>query len=95
MTELYIRRLAVVMGMALLVGEVFRRWNTTSAWTFWMAHTFVAAPLLYGAWLQSRDRAKGLSVLAAAWGFSAGILTQALSLLVEASSWTGPRRRPA
>jgi hypothetical protein len=74
MNQLYLTRFAVVIGLALPLGEVVRRWGTTESWTFWIVHLAVGAPLLYGAWLHSRDRTKGLRVLAAAWGFSCGIL---------------------
>jgi len=74
MTELYIRRLAIVMGLALPLGEVVRRWGTTESFTFWITHLVVGVPLLYGAWSHARDRAKGLRCLAAAWAFSCGVL---------------------
>jgi hypothetical protein len=74
----FARRLALVAGAVLPVGEVARRWHQLGDARFffaWFDDILIGGFLLYGAWRAGRDAATGQASLAAAWGFTLAIAT--------------------
>ena len=70
------RRLAVLAGIVLPLGETARRWHELgdpAMWLVWLDDWAIAAFLLYGAWRTRRDVPPGRLILAAAWGFACGL----------------------
>jgi hypothetical protein len=72
----FARRLAVVAGVVLPIGETVRRWHQLGdprlLWA-WLDDWLIGAFLLYGAWRAGRDAVTGQASLAAAWGFTVAI----------------------
>jgi hypothetical protein len=72
----FARRLAVVAGVVLPIGETVRRWHQLGdprlLWA-WLDDWLIGAFLLYGAWRAGRDPVTGQASLAAAWGFTVAI----------------------
>jgi hypothetical protein len=66
--------LAIVLGVFVPIAETVRRWGT-----FWespltlIEDYILAALVLYGAWLATRDFRQGQCFLAAAWGVVCGV----------------------
>ena len=76
MTIQFGRRLAIVAGVVLPVGETARRWHELGdflMWLPWLDDWAIAGFLLWGAWRTRRDIAEGRHILAAAWGFACGL----------------------
>ena len=74
----FARRLALVAGVVLPVGETVRRWHQLGDLQMlfaWLDDWLIGAFLLYGAWRVGRDAATGQASLAAAWGFTLAIAT--------------------
>ncbi len=72
----FARRLAVLAGVVLPVGETVRRWHQLSDLRMlyaWLDDWLIGAFLLYGAWRVGRDATTGQASLAAAWGFTVAI----------------------
>jgi hypothetical protein len=75
-TLTFSRRLAVVAGVILPIGETARRWHQLGdprMWPAWFDDIIIAGFLLYGSWRATQDAERGRPVLAAAWGFALGI----------------------
>ena len=70
---LFSRRLAIVFGILLPLGETFRRWGTGGPLWLWLDDYCIGAFLLYGAWRSGRSVSDGQRFLAAAWAFACGI----------------------
>jgi hypothetical protein len=73
---LFARRLALVAGVVLPVGETVRRWHQLGDPQMlfaWLDDWLIGAFLLYGAWRVGRDAVTGQASLAAAWGFTLAI----------------------
>jgi hypothetical protein len=73
---LFARRLALVAGVVLPVGETVRRWHQLGDPRMlfaWLDDWLIGAFLLYGAWRVGRDAVTGQASLAAAWGFTLAI----------------------
>ena len=69
----FARRLAVVAGVVLPLGETARRWHQLAdprMFFAWFDDWAIGAFLLYGAWRVGRDPVSGQASLAAAWGFT-------------------------
>jgi hypothetical protein len=64
--------LAVTIGLLLALGEAVRSWGAGRHWASWLDDQILGAFLLYGAWHSATGR--GRLPLAAAWGFSCGLL---------------------
>ena len=72
MNPIFSRRLAIAIGIALLLGESLRLWGGgTIAWGF--DHYLMGALLLYGAWRSRRFDIPGSRYLVAAWAFTCGV----------------------
>ena len=72
----FARRLAILAGVVLPIGEIARRWNQLAdprLFFAWFDDILIGAFLLYGAWRAGRDAAAGQATLAAAWGFTLAI----------------------
>ncbi len=72
----YARRLAILAGIVLPLGETARRWHQMGDPQLlfaWLDDWLLGAFLLYGAWRAGRDPAAGQASLAAAWGFTLAI----------------------
>ena len=70
------RRLAIAAGVALPLVETLRRWDQLSelsVWPFWLDDFAIGGFMLYGAWRTRAADARGVSTLAAAWGFACGM----------------------
>jgi hypothetical protein len=70
---IFARRLAVLAGVVLPLGETVRRWHQLGDPQFlfaWLDDWLIGAFLLYGAWRAGRDATTGQASLAAAWGFT-------------------------
>ena len=50
MSFLASRRMAVVLGILIPLGETVRRWETGGPWWVWADAFLIGAFLLYGAW---------------------------------------------
>ena len=77
MTISFSRRLAIIFGILAPLAETVRRWHQLgqlSVWPFWLDDYFMGALLLYGAWRASKDIHSGRPFLAAAWGFTCGMV---------------------
>jgi hypothetical protein len=73
---IFARRLALLAGIVLPVGETVRRWHQLGDPRMlfaWLDDWLIGAFLLYGAWRVGRDAATGQASLAAAWGFTVAI----------------------
>jgi hypothetical protein len=64
--------LAVIIGVTLSLGEAVRSWGAGRPWSSWLDDQILGAFLLYGVWRSAKGR--GRMPLAAAWGFSCGLL---------------------
>jgi len=76
MTISFSRRLAIIFGLIVPLGETarrFRQLDQLSVWPFWLDDIFIGALLLYGAHRTGRDIRSGRRFLAAAWGFTCGM----------------------
>jgi hypothetical protein len=74
----FARRLALLAGVVLPLGETVRRWHQLGDPRLlfaWLDDWLIGAFLLYGAWRVGRDPATGQATLAAAWGFTLAIAT--------------------
>ena len=70
---IFARRLALLAGVVLPVGETVRRWHQIGDPRMlfaWLDDWLIGAFLLYGAWRAGRDATTGQASLAAAWGFA-------------------------
>jgi hypothetical protein len=70
---IFARRLAVLAGVVLPLGETVRRWHQLGDPRMlfaWLDDWLIGAFLLYGAWRVGRDAVTGQATLAAAWGFT-------------------------
>lgn len=70
---IFARRLALLAGIVLPVGEIARRWHQLGdprMFFAWFDDWALGAFLLYGAWRVARDPVTGQASLAAAWGFT-------------------------
>ena len=74
MTIQFSRRLAILGGLLVPLGETIRRWST---WRESPPNLFddylLGAFLLYAAWRTRRDVRGGQPALSAAWGFACGL----------------------
>ena len=69
----FARRLALLAGIVLPLGETARRWHQMGDPQMlfaWLDDWLIGAFLLYGAWRVGRDATAGQASLAAAWGFA-------------------------
>jgi hypothetical protein len=65
------RRLALVGGILVPLGETIRRWSTWREYPPTLFDDYIAgALLLYGAWRSTRDVREGQRFLVAAWAFA-------------------------
>jgi hypothetical protein len=72
----FARRLALLAGVVLPIGEIARRWHQLGdprLFFAWFDDVLIGAFLLYGAWRAGRDAVTGQASLAAAWGFTLAI----------------------
>ena len=72
----FARRLALLAGVVLPVGETVRRWHQLGDPRMlfaWLDDWLIGAFLLYGAWRVGQDTVTGQASLAAAWGFTLAI----------------------
>ena len=72
----FARRLALLAGVLLPIGEIARRWHQLGdprLFFAWFDDVLIGAFLLVGAWRVGRDAAAGQATLAAAWGFTLAI----------------------
>jgi len=69
-----LRALAVVLALALMVGELWRSWGAERPLMFVIDDQVIGALLLAGAWAMKRDTARRRALFASSWGFSAGML---------------------
>ena len=77
MTIEFSRRLAIVLGILTPLAETIRRWhqlNQLKVLPFWLDDYLIGALLLYGAWRTGKDFRNGRRFLAAAWGFTCGMV---------------------
>ncbi len=74
MTIQFSRRLAIVGGLLMPLGETIRRWSTWREYPPSLFDDYIlGAFLLYAAWRTRRDVRGGQPTLAAAWGFACGL----------------------
>ena len=70
------RRLAIAAGVVLPLVETVRRWDQLGqlrVWPFWLDDFAIGGFLLYAAWKTRTAESRGVSTLAAAWGFACGM----------------------
>ena len=67
------RRLAVIAGILLPLGELIRRHADLAAWWLWMDDVTIGAALLLAAWIAARRPEMGRRALAGAWGLASGM----------------------
>jgi hypothetical protein len=98
MTISFSRRLAVVFGILVPLGETARRYHQLdqlSVWPFWLDDIFIGALLLYGAWRTSKDIRSGRRFLAAAWGFTCGMAYLSFFGQLESLNEPDPAQLPS
>jgi hypothetical protein len=91
----FARRLALLAGIVLPLGETARRWHQLAdprLFFAWFDDWLIGAFLLYGAWRAGRDPATGQASLAAAWGFTLAIAIGSFITGVVAGDPTGAPR---
>lgn len=72
MKMIFSRRLAIAIGLALLLSETLRLWRGGPvAWGF--DHYVMGAILLGGVWMSRRYDRRGTRYLVAAWAFTCGV----------------------
>lgn len=67
------RRLAVLFGILVPLGETIRRWGVWGYLPSWLDDYLVGAFLLFGAYRSRCNAQTGQKTLAAAWGFFCGM----------------------
>lgn len=78
------RRLAIFLGIITPVLETIRRWHTWRENPPAFFDDFILGGLLlYGAWRVGKDAASGQKFLAAAWGFTFGMVYASLTWQLE------------
>jgi hypothetical protein len=92
----FARRLAILAGIVLPLGETARRWHQLGdprMFFAWFDDWLIGAFLLYGAWRAGRDAVTGQASLAAAWGFTLAIAIGSFltGLLGDADPTGAPR----
>ena len=65
---------AVILGIALAVGESIRRFGTELFYPFFLDDYLMCVLLIFGAWRAHRSCFKDLSFLLAGWSFTCGML---------------------
>jgi len=73
---IFARRLALLAGVVLPIGEIARRWQQLGdpqMFFAWFDDILIGAFLLYGVWRVGQDAVSGQASLAAAWGFTLAI----------------------
>ena len=92
---IFARRLALLAGVVLPLGETVRRWHQLGdprMFFAWFDDWLIGAFLLYGAWRVGQDATTGQASLAAAWGFTLAI---GIGSFVESLIATDRLIRPA
>ena len=70
----FLRLLAVVLALSLMLGEAYRSWGVGRPVYAWLDDQIMGALLLAGAWLTRVPTSARLAFLAGAWGVNAGML---------------------
>lgn len=68
------RIVAVLQGLGLAIGELYRSWGVDRPLMFWVDDQILGALLISAAILMARDTFHRRAYFTAAWGFSAGML---------------------
>lgn len=71
---LFLRIIAVLQALSLIVGETWRSWGAGRHIAFVVDDYWMGALLLLGAWLMRRDTFRNRALFAAGWGVCAGML---------------------
>ncbi len=70
----YLRILAVLLALSLMVGEAYRSFGAGRPVMFWIDDQLMGAMLIAAAILMHRDTHNHRAFFAAAWGINAGML---------------------
>ncbi|NNC73866.1 MAG: hypothetical protein HKN78_13455 [Sphingomonadaceae bacterium] len=70
----WLRIIAALLALSLMIGEAWRSWGAGRPVMFWMDDMLMGAMLLAGAWLMGRPSRARHAFFAAAWGVNAGML---------------------
>ncbi|HYE47601.1 MAG TPA: hypothetical protein VEA44_17680 [Caulobacter sp.] len=71
---LFLRLIAIIHALSLIVGETFRSWGAGRHWLFVVDDYWIAGLLLLGAWAMRMDSLRNRALFAAGWGANAGML---------------------
>ena len=69
-----LRICAVLLGLALMLGEAYRTWGADRPIPFWMDDMIMGAALIAAAALVGRETVARRAFFTGAWGFNAGML---------------------
>jgi len=70
----YLRIVAVLLALSLIIGEAYRSWGAGRPVMFWMDDMIMGAMLIAAAVTVSKDSFNRRAVFTAAWGTKAGML---------------------
>lgn len=70
----FLRIIALVHGLSLIIGETFRSWGAGRHWLFVVDDYWMAGLLILGAWLVRAGDVRTRALFAAGWGVNAGML---------------------
>ncbi|MFT3809369.1 MAG: hypothetical protein QM698_05575 [Micropepsaceae bacterium] len=70
----FLRVIAIIHGLSLIIGETFRSWGAGRHWLFVVDDYWMAGLLILGALLVRVDDVRPRALFAAGWGVNAGML---------------------
>ena len=84
---LFLRIIAVVHALSLILGETYRSWGAGRPLAFVVDDYWIGGLLLLGAWMMRTDNLRNRALFAAGWGANAGMLYGSFfGKLIEPSS---------
>ncbi len=69
-----LRIVAILQGLGLMLGELYRSWGVDRPLMFWVDDQILGVLLVTSAILMAKDTFQRRAYFTAAWGFSAGML---------------------
>ena len=71
---IWLRMLAVLLALSLMIGEVWRSWGVGRPVMFVMDDQLMGGFLIVAAWAMTKETVRNRIAFAAAWGVNAGML---------------------